>query len=503
MTQQQFDLDAPLLRIQETPDNIYSWNIRQAVEGVQIFGGIGSGKTSGSGRTLALEYLKAGFGGLVLTAKPDEKDMWVEYCKMTGRSNDLIIVEPGGKQFFNFLEYESTRAPGTISITENIVQVLKTVIQSSAEKSGGKQDDPFWDAALDMLLFNSIDLCQLAYGKVSVDLLYSIVTTSPKKGEDQKDQADEKTAGSFKHAFSCAVKTVTEKSKAYEAGLSWEKRKGLQDPVKWELALQEEIPEAKMLTDIDNFFVEVYRPLSEKTRSIIDFSFSSFLFRLTKDPVHTLFCRKVSTFKPEDSIDGKIIIINLPVKLYHKVGRDCQVMFKYMWQRAIEKRSVDVNDRPVFLWADEAQNFIHAYDAECQATARSSRIATVYLSQNLPNYHANMGGEKSEFRVKSFLGTLATQIFHSNTDVSTNHYASELIGSDYKTNKSKTTSMGSSFSTSDTESKKLEKVVRPEQFVRLKNGGPLNDHDVTAIMYVQGKGFYSGFNHREVTFSQL
>jgi len=49
------------------------WTIRNAVEGVQIFGGIGSGKTSGSGRVIALRYLASGFGGLVLTAKHDAK----------------------------------------------------------------------------------------------------------------------------------------------------------------------------------------------------------------------------------------------------------------------------------------------------------------------------------------------------------------------------------------------------------------------------------------------
>jgi len=103
--------------------------------------------------------------------------------------------------------------------------------------------------------------------------------------------------------------------------------------------------------------------LSEKTRSIIEFSFSGFLFRLLKDPVYSLFCSKASTVVPEDCT-GKILLINLPVKLYHKVGRDIQVMFKYIWQRAMEKRDIAMNGRPVFLYADESQHFIHEYDAD-------------------------------------------------------------------------------------------------------------------------------------------
>ena len=48
----------------------------RAVEGVLVMGATGAGKSSASGRTIALSYLAAGFGGLVLCAKPDEaRDM--------------------------------------------------------------------------------------------------------------------------------------------------------------------------------------------------------------------------------------------------------------------------------------------------------------------------------------------------------------------------------------------------------------------------------------------
>ena len=43
---------------------------------IGITGGIGSGKSSGSGRMLALSYLKNGFGGVVLTGKIDEVNFW-------------------------------------------------------------------------------------------------------------------------------------------------------------------------------------------------------------------------------------------------------------------------------------------------------------------------------------------------------------------------------------------------------------------------------------------
>lgn len=66
----EYDLDQALFWFNEK----FPFSVRQACEGVQIFGGIGSGKTTGSGEALAKAYLRAGFGGLVLCAKKDEKD---------------------------------------------------------------------------------------------------------------------------------------------------------------------------------------------------------------------------------------------------------------------------------------------------------------------------------------------------------------------------------------------------------------------------------------------
>ncbi|MBS0646331.1 MAG: hypothetical protein JSR97_07040, partial [Verrucomicrobia bacterium] len=150
-----FDLDTPIFNLTRTGSNEnVAWTIRNAVEGVQIFGGIGSGKTSGSGRTLALKFLEAGFGGLVLTVKPDEREIWEDYCRTAGRLNDLLVVGSHENNFFNFLEYEATHAKG--SETDNLVQVLKTVIRAGEEKDRGMSNDGFWENALDMLIFNVI-----------------------------------------------------------------------------------------------------------------------------------------------------------------------------------------------------------------------------------------------------------------------------------------------------------------------------------------------------------
>lgn len=488
-----FDLDTSLIELSGNQTEKGNWSVRNAVEGVQIFGGIGSGKTSGSGRMIALKYLEAGFGGLVLTVKPDEKEVWEDYCRQANRSNDLLIIEPGGDNFFNFLDYESKEG----SITDNIVQVLKTVIRASEEKNSGNSDDPFWETALDMLIFNVIDLCKLAYGKVSVQTMFNIVQTLPKPSgtaEEQKDSA-------FNAAFIAAQENVKAQVVAWE-NENPSLLRSLKNKIDYEEALCNAVGDARVLKFIDQFFLESFLNLSEKTRSIIDFSFSGFLFRLLRDPVYSLFCRYPSTFTPEDCLTGKILLLHLPVKVYHKIGRDSQIMFKYIWQRAMEKRDVKISGRPVFLWADEAQNFLHEHDADYQATARSSRIATVYISQNLPNYHANMGGAKSEFKVKSFLGTLGTKIFHANADIETNRYASELIGEGAFEETSRTSTASGQFSASRTSSLKIDKLVRPEDFARLKTGGPLNNFKVEGYIHLQGNPIKGGSNHLKIQFNQ-
>ncbi len=525
---QPFSLDMPILEITSNKLGSFQWTAGDAVEGVQIFGGIGSGKTTGSGRTLALKYLSAGFGGLVLTVKPDEKDMWVGYARLTGRLNDLIIVEPDGAHSFNFLDYESAQAGEGNAITENIVQVLKTVIRAGEEQAHGRSDDTFWESALDQLMFNTIDLCKMAYGKIDAMTIFNVAQNIPTKDTikdfiefrrsinairvDTNDDSDnfplsvyeqeKKKLSSFYEAYKYAfLKERRSNQKWADSQSEEEQNKFRADPAYKKQKARAARPETRLLDFIDDF-IRTYSIMSDKTRSIVDFSFSGFMFRLVRDPVYSLFVSKASTFTPEDSISGKVIILNLPVKDYHKIGRDCQILFKYIWQRAMEKRKIKEDTPLVFLWADESQNFLHEHDPDFQATARSSRISTVYISQNLPNYHANMGGAKSDFKVKSFLGTLNTKIFHANADIETNRYASDLIGDMAFEDTSRSTEFGQVVSFSNTKNVRFDKAVRPEEFMRLKTGGNKNNDVVEALIHKQGRPIKEDRNHMIIPFRQ-
>src|SRR5579864_4687299 len=104
------------------PENY--WSLNDAFQGVQVFGGTGSGKSSGSGQALARAFLRANLGGLVLTAKTDEAAQWEEYARDTGRGDDLIRVDAEAKWRFNFLSYELKRPGAGAGQTENLVNLF-------------------------------------------------------------------------------------------------------------------------------------------------------------------------------------------------------------------------------------------------------------------------------------------------------------------------------------------------------------------------------------------
>jgi len=81
---------------------------------------------------------------------------------------------------------------------------------------------------------------------------------------------------------------------------------------------------------------------------------------------------------------------------------------------------------PVFLWADEAQNFITTADKAFQEACRSSVCATVFLTQNINNYIAAFQ-QNAEAQAYGLLAGLGTKIFHRNGDPKTNAFAAETI----------------------------------------------------------------------------
>lgn len=446
------------------------WCVRDAFEGVQVFGGTGSGKSSGSGQALARAFLESNFGGLVLTAKTDEVLSWRRWAKATNRLNDLIVVEPEAPHRFNFLRYELKRPGAGAGHTESLVQLFCSVLEAAERRQGqgGAGNDAYWQRTLKQLLRNSIDLAVMALDDVDLPSIYRIITSAPR---------------------SAAEATSPEWRKESVCWLLLEEAAGrVKDDRKEDLALTRD------------YWLKEFPGLAEETRSVIVSTFTSMADCFLRGLLRKLFCSD-TTFTPEDSFAGKIIVLNLPVKEFNELGQFAQVLFKYIWQRAVERRippgtdrkTAEASIRPLFLYADESQFFLSNYDSLFQSTARSSRTCTVYLTQNLPSYHAVLGGSNARAEAEAFLGNLQTKVWHANGDPVTNTWAAESIGKTRQVQFYGGLSEGMKaagppgLSQNAGGSLIFEFLVQPQEFTMLRTGGPEADLKVDAIIFQGGR----------------
>ena len=450
-----FHPDRPLYPL--SPNDAFT--IRDACQGVQVFGGTGSGKTSGSGRALALHYLAAQFGGLVLCAKPEERHLWEQLAAITRRTGDLVVVRPGAPHRFNFLDYEASREGKGGGLTVNIVQLLTEIAKAIEREERGEGEKPFWRNALRQLMVNCVELALLAGLPLRFDLLGDIVRSGPQNLKQVEDPAWRQQSV----CWQCIEEAERRlKDRDEDAQIDFEQCRG--------------------------YWCNDFAALAGETRSSIILSFTMLTNLFTTRPLRRLLATD-TTLTPEASFEGKLLLIDMPLQEYHQAGRIAQFVWKYMWQKAALRRSAKDDTRPIFLWCDESQNFISDFDPEFQAVARSAKACTVYLTQNISLYKKVLG-TGSDDAVEAFLGNLQTKLFHQNSSSQTNQWASDLFAKDLfeKETSGVTAAVGSASSSRSVTVEELYQV-RPIEFTRLKSGGPVNQGRVEAVMYKGGTVF--------------
>jgi len=441
-----FPLELPLFRFTK-----HDWlTLRDAFEGIHIFGGLGSGKTSGSGQTIAHSFLRSGFGGLVLTAKPGETETWKRYAAETGR--EIILIGPDHDRRFNFIDYELRRPGRGTGIASNLVSLFEEVLEVHAPGKvlGG---DPYWREARGQLLRNAIELVRLGSDKLNFEDVVDVIRSAPKRPEDQHNDKWKSESKCFQ-LLSRALERVEESDNKQDQ---------------------------RDLKVVANFFFEEFAPLDPEPRSSIVSMVGALTDMLMRGDVRELFLTGMNIV-PDITEHGGIIVFDMPVQEYREAGRFAQVLFKTVFQRMVERRQNRTDTaRPLFLWADESQLFSTHYDTTFQTTARESRVATVYLTQNLPNYYDAFGSDSGgRDRTKKLLGAFGIKIFHSNGDLETNQYAEQLFGQELVWRESYTSGISAStglhgnqtFSESTTQQQHVDSTIRSKRFSEMLRGGP-------------------------------
>ena len=457
------------------------FRLADALTGVAVFGATGSGKTSGPAKNLAMGYLAAGFGGLVLCAKVEERAQWQQWARDTRREGDLVIIDGKGDWRFNFLAWEAERSDEGGGLTINIVALLDEIAQAIAGDAGkteGGGDSRFFQQALSYLNANLVTLPLLAGLGVSLPVMRSILISAPQSLTEAADEQWQNTSdcAAVLAAADTATRNADEDTRA-------------------------DFEECK------NYFLKEFANLSDRTKSIVVLSFSMLVRAFLTRPLRRLFSADTNV-RPEDTFDGKIIIVDLPVQSYRLAGRVANLAWKYCFQVAALRRSQATNVtylRPVFLWADEYQNFISPYDFMFASVCRSAGACMAVMVQNRESLLSVLGNEAM---VDSLLANLSAKFFCANSG-NTNTWASELIGEHWVNVRS--INANRSAGAPDAESRgsagismhdELRRYVDEARFGQLSKGSEANAFRVECICYLGGRIFAGDVPYKLLTFLQ-
>lgn len=464
------------------------FTIGESVEGVFIAGETGAGKSSSTGQALALAYLRAGYGALVLTVKPDEARNWERYCALSGRESDLRIFSATSGHRLNFLEWEAKHGGVGAGETENLVTLLTEaaqVLNRASKGSGdGSEEGGFWKNNETRLTRNEVQTLQLAGLPITVSNLYRVLSEAPQSAEEAASESFQKRSFTF-HCLKLADQRPKSERERHDLGV------------------------------VADWWLSEFPKMSPKTRSVIVASQMAVLDILNRGIVRELMCEE-TTLSPLDIMDGKVVVVDLNLKQWGAVGALCQSIWKLLYQRCVERRDVAANPRPVLLYVDECQHLlVPGTDSLFQTTARSSRCATVYLTQGLPALHTALGGgEQGKSETATLLGNMALKFFHANSCSVTNEYASTLIGrkkqwvANVSSSQPRSGFVGSMTGMNQSQdsagcSEVFEYEFPPHQFATLRSGGFENHRLVDAIVY-RGKRLFrsTGCNWRHLSILQ-
>lgn len=449
-----------LIEFGKYKDDVFT--LRDAKQSIAIFGELGSGKTSGSGHLFAKEFLSCGMGGLVLCFDISEADLWRKYLKEAGREADGRFFSVTGPHRLNFLDYEA-KAHG-LNFTENLVWLLTDMASLEHRAPPSGENEAFWGMQKRKMIRNAISLMQMASEEMQLRKLHDLIISAPSSKEEGNSE-EWKNESYFFQLMKVA---------SHQHG---------------------KLLEYKYVKE---YWFRERAAMNPKTRGTVDSDFTGMLDPLSRGEIGELF-GTTTNLTPDDILDGKVVVVDIPVSQHRKIGQYAGVIWSQLFQRAVDRRRYEPPyDRPVFLWQDEAHWFATESDAMFQTTLRKKGIVAVRLSQNLPNYLKAYGNENS---VNTLFGNHATKCWHRNGDPATNEWAARVIGKEFrvKHHLSIGTDKGR-FGASVDES--YEDSCPPHIFQDLMNGGEENDLIVEGIIFKTGRKWKGDLRWTKMRFKQ-
>ncbi len=389
-----WDLNAPLLHWAAGSP----WSVGDSFMGTMVFGSTGSGKTSGSMAAICRAMLRAGYGGLFLTVKAEDRQTYTDYVRDTGRLSDLQVFSPDHLLRFNFIADEMARSAGEVGLVENLTALIMTVTdlgEGGSSGSAGGDNERYFRLEAMRLCRNALLVLVLSGEPVTIPNLHRLIVSAPQSIERIQ-------SGEWKTTYCGECLEHADEANKNES-----------QRADFDLAL--------------SYFLHEWPALSSRTRSVVQSTLTSTTDMLSRGAARDMLSSPAPNVSPSMMYDGKIMIADFPVLVYRDVGQLIQVIIKFMWQRAHARRDTTRNSRPTFIVCDEAQMLLVEEDHRFQAISRSTRTAVVYATQSVSGLIDALGPQ-SEPKVHSLLTNLQSRICHQQTDIRTVEYMQQLIG---------------------------------------------------------------------------
>lgn len=128
-------LDIPILSLSKT-DYLDARTLCQG--GTLILGDPGSGKSSTSRKNIIFGLLRAGFGAVFCTTKPEDTADYLAMIRECGREGDACVFSPDSGMSYDALAYEFERTTGRgARDVESIVDFMDVLLSLGKTHSGG------------------------------------------------------------------------------------------------------------------------------------------------------------------------------------------------------------------------------------------------------------------------------------------------------------------------------------------------------------------------------
>lgn len=359
--------------------------------GCVIFGRPGSGKTSSSYRLLLGAAATRLFsGGLILAASASDRRM-VERI-FAACPHRLVVFDEEAGLTLNGIDFILKRGGSSRDVAQAIDNVFEAVSRGSGD--GGGENSYFVQAAKRMLYFSIVIVKHATGGASPADLVAFINTAATAPASWHEENFKKTTHFRFVEKAHESAKSDVEQFD-FDAACEY---------------VMHELP-----------------ALSDRTRAGVISLYMNYLHHFVTGWNRKLFSTS-SEISPAVMDEGVWVLVDMPISRCGEDGAFALGMWRFLTEWHAMRRHPDAENTPLFIFADEFQNTINAYDSKFLGEGRKFRSCMVAASQSRASLYANMGGKAAEAKVDSLLNNFTHKIFHALGDVDTADWASSLVG---------------------------------------------------------------------------